>query len=152
MYRAISLAVMLLFPMTVMGAEQGAAAPAPPESPARTIPDTVMFSIDEINDVRSRASSNTDNDAGTGNRDAIESATLYLSTILFYGPNDWTIWVNGAPITPRQDFSSFQVTSIGPDFVELLVPLSARGMSPVRLSPNQTFVARSGAIVEGKWQ
>jgi hypothetical protein len=43
------------------------------------------------------------------------------------------------------------VTQIDSDSVELLVPLSAQGMRPVRLRPNQTFVAKTGAVVEGKY-
>lgn len=138
--------------VSVAQAAQDAAPPAAEtEKPQRTVPDTLMFTIDELNDVRSRAASANRVDEGrSGPRDAIEDATLFLSTILYYSPQDWTIWVNGAPITPRQDFSSFEVTEIGPDFVELLVPLSAQGMRPVRLSPNQTFIVRSGAVVEGR--
>lgn len=142
-----------LFLLNVPGAfaAQEAAPPASePEKAARSIPDTLMFSIDELNDARTRAASANRNEGERGARDAIEDATLYLSTILYYGPDEWTIWVNGSPITARQDFSSFEITSIGPDFVELLVPLSAQGMRPVRLSPNQTFVVQSGAVVEGR--
>lgn len=129
-------------------AQDGAAASAPAD-PAR-VPDTVMFTIDELTEIQSRTAAVGRADGG-GRQDAIENATLYLSTILYYGPQDWTVWVNSVPIGPRQDFQSFQVTNVGPDFVELVVPLSAQGMRPVRLSPNQTFVARTGAVVEGKW-
>jgi len=118
--------------------------------PSRELPPTLMFSIDELNEIRSRAA--TSQDQGTsGNPDAIENASLYLSTIVYYGPNDWTIWINGLPISPGQDFQSMKVTDIGPRFVELLVPLSAQGMRPVRLEPNQSFIVKSGAVVEGPW-
>jgi len=114
-------------------------------------PDTLMFSIDELTEIRSRMDVGALSRGGEGrSEDTIEDATLYLSTILYSTPNDWTIWVNGIPIVPNQDFNSFEVTGIGPDFVELVVPLSAQGMRPVRLSPNQTFVARSGAVIEGR--
>ncbi len=115
----------------------------------REIPETLMFSIDELNEIQSRASSGA---AGDRNVAAIESASLYLSTILYYGPKDWTAWVNGVPISPKEELGSFKITDIGPNFVELLVPLSAQGMRPVRLSPNQSFVVKSGAVVEGQWQ
>lgn len=114
-------------------------------------PDTLMFSIDELTEIRSRMDVGALSRGGEAEAaDTIEDATLYLSTILYSTPNDWTIWVNGIPIMPNQDFSSFEVTGIGPDYVELVVPLSAQGMRPVRLSPNQTFVARSGAVIEGR--
>ena len=121
--------------------------------PKPEIPSTLMFSIDELNDIQSRAASvNSADSDGADKGDAIENATLYLSTIVYYGPQSWTIWVNGKPISPGEEFKSFQITDIGPRFVELLVPLSAQGMRPVRLEPNQTFVAKSGAVVEGPWK
>jgi hypothetical protein len=126
------------------GGEASASAPA-------TIPATIMFSIDELNEIQSRVATTADDGARGRNPDAIERASLYLSTIVYYGPKDWTIWVNGLPISPGQDFQSFQITDIGPRFVELLVPLSAQGMRPVRLEPNQSFIVKSGAVVEGPW-
>jgi len=110
--------------------------------------ETMMFTIDEFNEIQGRL-------AGAGNgKDkvdtAIENANLYLSTILYSGPKDWTIWVNGVAIGPNQDFQTFQVTSITPSYVELLVPLSAQGMRPVRLGPNQTFIAKTGDVIEGR--
>ena len=118
-------------------------------------PETLMFTIDELTEIRNRivegSSANAERNGGRG-RDPIEDATLYLSTILYYGPDEWTIWINGVPINPRQELQSFEVTEISPDHVDLLVPLSAQGMRPVRLSPNQTFVTKSGAVVEGPWK
>jgi len=124
--------------------------PAKPAAP--TIPQTLMFSIDELNDIQSRAASVQTEEGERGNSNAIENTSLYLSTIVYTGPQDWTIWINGKPIGPRQDFEEFKITDIGPRFVELLVPLSAQGMRPVRLEPNQTFLTRSGTVVEGSWK
>ncbi len=130
-------------------------APATPANPAaapqklpRRNAETMMFTIDEFNDVQSRIASGDRN--GKKDDNAIESANLYLSTILDTNRNDWTVWINGVAIGPSQDFQSFQITSIGPSYVELLVPLSAQGMRPVKLGPNQTFIAKSGAVIEGK--
>jgi len=136
-----------------------AEAPAPAESPTpegtqalRTVPDTLMFTIDELNEIQSRIGAGGQSGDGGGRFEAIENATLFLSTILYTSPKDWTVWINGAAITPELEFGAFEVTQIGPDFVELLVPLSAQGMRPVRLAPNQTFIAKSGIVVEGQWK
>ena len=110
-----------------------------------------MFTVDEFNDIQSRIASGNASDLNEG-RQAIENASLYLSTIIYHGPKDWTVWINDVPIGPNQDFQSFQVTEITPTHVDLLVPLSAQGMRPVRLSPNQTFIAKTGAVVEGRVQ
>lgn len=130
-------------------AEQQESAPESQAPISREVPDTLMFSIDDLNDIQSRIAGGSDGDRDDS---AIEEATLYLSTILYYGPNDWTIWINGLPINPGENFRSFQVTDIGPSHVDLLVPLSAQGMRPVRLAPNQTFITSSGTIVEGPWE
>jgi hypothetical protein len=115
----------------------------------RKVPDTLMFSIDELNEIKDRiAGGEVTNEQ---QQQALQSPGLYLGSIMYSGPKDWTIWINGAPIGPDQDFLSFQVTAITPRYVELLVPLSVQGMRPVRLEPNQTFIAESGIIVEGKY-
>lgn len=120
------------------------------ENPLRRIPDSLMFTTDELNDIQGRIAS------GRGGEDeersAIEDASLYLATILYSGPASWTVWINDVPVSSGQELKSFEIRDIGPNFVELLVPLSAQGMRPVRLSPNQSFVTRSGAVVEGRWR
>jgi len=135
------------------------AAAAKSDGPSKKaqIPATLMFTIDELNDIQGRMASGQQEGEdgmaeGRGASNKIEDASLYLSTIVYYGPEDWTIWVNGKPIGPSQDFTDFKVTDIGPRYVELLVPLSAQGMRPVRLEPNQTFISKSGAVVEGAWK
>jgi len=114
-------------------------------------PETVMFSVDELTEIRNRMveGAGKNGERPGGRRDPIEDATLYLSTILYYGPEEWTFWLNGVPIGPRQELKSIEVTAITPTYVELLVPMSAQGMRPVRLSPNQTFITKSGTVIEG---
>ena len=83
--------------------------------------------------------------------EAIEQANLFLSSILYFGPREWTIWVNGLPIGPGEDVDSFEVVDIDSSHVEMIVPLSATGMRPVRLEPNQTFISQTGLVLEGQW-
>ncbi len=153
---AVVVATIILMPCMRSQAQDVAAKPETPAdaavaAPTRRIPDTLMFSIDELNDIQSRIGA-TEEENARERSNAIEGATLYLSTILYTSPTEWTIWVNGKPISPGQDFQEFEIVDIGPRFVELRVPLSAQGMRPVRLEPNQTFVASSGAVVEGAWR
>ena len=139
--------------VSAWAADPGPATPAQPAPEASRVPDTLMFSIDELTEVQSRAAATTqEKETGKDRSGEIEKATLYLSTILYYGPKSWTIWINGVPISPGQEFQSFQITDIKPDYVELTVPLSALGMRPVKLSPNQTLIVASGTVVEGPWQ
>ena len=125
----------------ILAADQG-------EIRDRKIPDTIMFTIDELNEIKDRISSGVVEES-TGTPRPFEEDSLYLQSILYYSPQEWTIWVNGVPVGPQEDFQTFQVTEITPQYVQLLVPLSAQGMRPVRLEPNQTFITESGIIIEG---
>jgi hypothetical protein len=152
-FASLSLIVTGLLLSPAHGAEQQKSsptekAPAKEAVPAK-VPDTLMFTIDELNEIQTHAVGVNPEDAEK-EVSGIESATLYLSTILYFSPTDWTIWVNGVPISPDQEFKAFKVTQITPSYVELLIPLSAQGMRPIRLGPNQTFVTRSGIVVEGR--
>jgi hypothetical protein len=122
---------------------------APAAKERRRVPDTLMFTIDEFNDIKDRMAGGDITEQAR--QEAMTAESLYLGSIMYYGPKDWTIWINGTPIGPDQDFLAFQVTGISPRHVELLVPLSVQGMRPVRLEPNQTFISESGLIVEGKY-
>ena len=117
---------------------------------ASGVPDTLMFSIDELNEIQSRIAGGdvTDEVLRT---EAIEQANLFLSSILYFGPREWTIWINGTPVGPEQAVDSFEVVGINSTHVEMIVPLSAAGMRPVRLEPNQTFISQTGVILEGQW-
>ena len=115
----------------------------------RAVPDTLMFTIDELNDIKDRMVGGQI--TAESKQQAANIDSIYLGSIMYYGPKDWTIWVNGSPIGPNLDFQAFQVTQISSRHVELLVPLSVQGMRPVRLEPNQTFISASGIVVEGKY-
>lgn len=134
-------------------AQESVTTPAEPARVAkhRAAPDSLMFTPDEFADIQTRSNGPVNGEAESDGRQPIEDATLYLSTILYAGPNDWTIWINGAPVSANQGFKAFQVTEITPNSVDLLVPLSAQGMRPVHLQPNQTFVTKTGVVVEGKY-
>jgi hypothetical protein len=118
---------------------------------ARPAVESLMFNTDELNEIRGRIASGGETNTDSS-RQVIEDASLYLSTIVYSNPKEWTIWVNGVPIGPDQEFKSFQVTEINSNFVQLLVPLSAQGMRPVRLSPNQTYITKTGAVIEGQFK
>lgn len=120
----------------------------------RAAPDSLMFTPDEFADIQGHSAGGGSVSSGAGDgggHQAIEDATLYLSTIVYAGPDDWTIWINGAPVSSNQGFQAFKVTEITPNSVDLLVPLSAQGVRPVHLQPNQTFITKTGVVVEGKY-
>lgn len=118
---------------------------------SQSVPDTIMFTVDELNEIQGRiaggASGGQDNTGGNVD----ENTNLYLSAIMYFASDDWKIWVNGHQVGPESDLQMFEVVEITPDYVDLIVPLSAMGMRPIRIEPNQTFMARQGVVIEGRW-
>lgn len=75
---------------------------------------------------------------------------LYLSAILYRGPAEWVVWVNGQAVTPDRPSDLFEVVAIGPDRVRLAVPWGEGGTRDIDLAAHQTFVPRRGEVFEGK--
>ena len=76
---------------------------------------------------------------------------LYLAAIVYFGPDSWSFWLNGTRITPDSGLAMVDVVSVSREAVELaLHVVSDQPAVPVRLRPNQSFIARSGEILEGK--
>lgn len=103
--------------------------------------------------------------------------SFFLSSIMYYGPNEWAIWLNGFKISNRTNKteSPLYVSAINKNKVEIVwkpdaillndlkdirsrfekhdnrVPLADDGKSVVFiLKPNQTFVSSIMSIEEGK--
>ncbi len=77
-------------------------------------------------------------------------ATLYLSAIVYIGPETWTIWINGVRVTPDMRVGGIDIVSVGRDAIRLKMRvLTNRPPVSVRLRPNQTFVAATRAVIEG---
>ena len=77
-------------------------------------------------------------------------ATLYLSAIVYIGPETWTIWLNGVRVTPDMRIGGIDIVSVGRDAVRLeMRVLTNRPRVSVRLRPNQTFVTATREVIEG---
>ena len=76
---------------------------------------------------------------------------LYLSSIIYFSPESWNFWLNGERITPKHDLANVDVVAVSRDAVDLVLHVASNKPAvPVRLSPNQTFVARTGETLEGR--
>lgn len=75
---------------------------------------------------------------------------IYLGALLYSGPNDWAVWVNGVKRTTRQRANDIAVVSVSPDGAELVWLGDPRG-GPKRLQlrPYQTWVGATGEVLEG---
>lgn len=126
----------------------GGEAPTDPDAP----PVTLMFSLKDLIAIQAAIRE------GGLSRD--ESATvetikprlrdpLYLSGILYAGPGDWTIWINGQPLRPGDKGNLFEVIEVTDRRIVLLVAWGETTRQVV-LEPNQTFLPAYAAVVEGR--
>jgi len=101
-----------------------------------------------------------------------ESPAFYLNSIVYKGPNDWSIWVNGTKYGPESLPERFDILNVTKKQVkiawytenlDLLSPgwevrqptetlkITEEGPTVfITLQPNQTFVARGMQIIEGR--
>lgn len=132
----------------------GATEPAPPLD-LETLPATLLLSLEEMVNIESAIA------AGplarlSGAEDADPARfrlrqNLYVSAILYMGPGDWTVWINGRAISPEAPAEVFEVIDVGPGFVRLAVPWGEGGTRDVMMRAHQTFVPRRGDVLEGQY-
>ena len=82
---------------------------------------------------------------------AAPADSLHLAAILYRGPDDWRIWLNGQSFTPQARPRAIEILKVTAEAV-VLAWRPGPGASPTRieLRPNQSYLVASGRIVEGK--
>lgn len=77
-------------------------------------------------------------------------ATLHLPAIMYFNPKKWTIWLNGAMITPDRVPHYLEGIEVGSNSVELSLRRGA-GLEPitVRLRANETYIIGTGEVIQG---
>jgi len=134
-----------------------AAAPAPaPAVDLETVPATLMMPLEEMIAVEDAIAAGPL--ARLEAQDDLEDPTrfrlrtpLYVSAIVWQGPGDWTVWINGRAFRPGDAIDLFEILDVGPQSVLLAIPWGEGGTREVPLAPHQTFVPRLGGVVEGRW-
>ncbi len=75
---------------------------------------------------------------------------LHLSAILYEGPSDWQIWLNGRSFAQSGVAGAVEVLRVQRDSVRLKWRgAGARRPAEITLRPNQTYIVATGEIVEG---
>ena len=75
----------------------------------------------------------------------------YLAAIVYFSPESWSFWLNGDRVTPDQGIDLVDVVSVYRDKVDLILHVASdKPAVPVRLRPNQSFIALTGEILEGR--
>ncbi|HUY69192.1 MAG TPA: hypothetical protein VMV79_07815 [Alphaproteobacteria bacterium] len=78
------------------------------------------------------------------------AADLSLGAVIYYGPNDWSVWLQGACWTPvtaaRPDL---RILGVAPDLVRLMWTPQSGPPRTISLRAHQTYQIATGKIVEG---
>lgn len=87
------------------------------------------------------------------NKDGKKTATqadIHLGAIMYYGPDDWTLWLQGERWTPATVHDGMRILTVEPNQVKLQLSNAANTSSQeVTLRPYQTFHMATGQIIEG---
>ncbi len=75
-----------------------------------------------------------------------DDGDIHLEAIMYYGPGDWTLWLQGMRWTPQTDRPDIHVVDVQSDQVRLRI---AGVADDVVLKPHQTFQVATGKIIEG---
>jgi hypothetical protein len=85
-------------------------------------------------------------------RPAPETAqdTVTLGAIVYYGPKNWAVWLQGERWTPATKHPELQILDVKPGLVRATYsPPNGAKKSTISLKPYQTFHAATGKITEG---
>jgi len=144
------LAALLIGMAPVTGPMTG---PARAEAPPPPVPETLMLTLEDMIAVERAIAAGPLARRARGDRDADYRlrGPLYLSAIVYGGPEDWAVWINGTRYTPQhtpEDYALIEVTRRG---IRLRVPWGKDQTRTVRLAPHQTFVPSIGSVIEGRF-
>lgn len=75
---------------------------------------------------------------------------VHLTGILYSGPDNWRIWLNGRQVTPTRRPGHVVGLSVDREAVRVRLQVStARPPVSVRLRPNQSYIVATGEVIEG---
>jgi hypothetical protein len=153
--RAAALALILIVLAGGGVAQTPPLAPPADETPAPTLPDSLMFGPSELADIEKARKRQP------GSRPSVEAAAeavaapvaaapnIHLSALMYLGANRWTAWINGQQYGPGSATETIRVLAAAPNHVDLELEMHDRPPLRVRLSPNQTYLAAEGRVIEG---
>lgn len=136
---------------TAVDAAQGAGAQ---DLDLSLLPPTLLFSFEEMRMIESAIASGPL--ARGGSSESADptryrfAVNLYLSSIVWSGPESWTVWINGVAYGPDRPPQGYDILDVGPDAVLLSVPWGEGGAREIRLATRQTFVPQFGGVIEGR--
>jgi hypothetical protein len=78
---------------------------------------------------------------------------LHLSGIVYTSPQDWTLWLNGKRVSPKEMLPAIKDLRVAKEFIDLKWLDATSGETvPVRLRPHQRFNIDSKTFMPGSAQ
>ena len=75
---------------------------------------------------------------------------IHLGAVMYYGPGEWTLWLQGERWTPGTERADLHILDVTPDEVRLAVITAPETTSQeITLRPHQTYQIATGRIIEG---
>lgn len=75
---------------------------------------------------------------------------LHCGSLVYVGPDQWTVWLQGEKWTPQTDRPNLHILSVTPDSVRLSILMRGeKEPREVTLRPNQSLNLLTGAVMEG---
>lgn len=105
---------------------------------------SLFFTPDETKQIEALAAKQLQNRAGAPHPD------IHLGAVMYYGPGNWTLWLQGERWTPATNRADLRVLDVEPGEVRLALT-TVPDMPPreITLRPHQTYQIATGKIVEG---
>jgi hypothetical protein len=79
-----------------------------------------------------------------------ETVILRLGSILYFGPKDWIVWLQGERWTPDTDKPDLHIVSVDPEQVRLIWTAGTTQPQSINLRPHQTYNTATGQVSDGE--
>lgn len=79
--------------------------------------------------------------------ETLKHVNLFLSAIMFFHPDKWTLWINDQIVGPKNSFPGVFVKDVSAD--EIIISTEESPNHLVSLKPNQSYVVDESRVVEG---
>lgn len=76
-----------------------------------------------------------------------DQSSIRLGAILYYGPQDWAVWLQGRRWTPQTEDKDIRILAVTPDDVRILWQTGPKDEREMTLRPNQIYKKALGRLV-----
>ncbi len=79
--------------------------------------------------------------------EALKRVNLFLSAIMFFNPDRWTLWINDQTVSSKNSFPGLLIKDVSAD--EIIISTEDSPKHLISLKPNQSYIVHEGRVVEG---